>query len=419
VRLNAKRRQGLEGKRGSALALAAISLVVLLAMAGLAVDLAMLYVARSEAQRAADAAALAGAQVFAGTGCLASGDCSVLEAPARTAAETIGGQNPVVGQAAEIQDGDVTFNYPKPTDPEVTVVVQRTAERSNAIPLFFMRIFGIGTADVSASATAEASPAGSISCAKPWILPNCDPNQTLTPSGNPNCPAGAGPYAPYFINPDGTVNSAALGETISLKPGQPKDAPAAGQFYPIFVPGGFTPSSCPNCAGKGVPPSTGSAWYVENIQCCNSSFLTAGSTQIQTTNGDQQDTVNGVMCLIHQIKNTTTGQDTYPCGNDPTTPYGVGSNSPLLDSSGGTITTGTCVSSSDSVATIPLYDGSALSPGKDTVDIQGFLQVFIISVTPAGPNQGNVTAKILNLIPGNVPPITAGGAPIAVRLIHN
>jgi Putative Flp pilus-assembly TadE/G-like len=429
VQPDAKRRQGLEGKRGSVLTLAAISLVVLLAMAGLAIDLAMLYVARSEAQRAADAAALAGAQVFAGGGCLGLGDCSTQESQARSAAEGVGGQNAVVGQAAQIQDGDVTFNYPKPTDPEVTVVVQRTSARTNAIPLFFMRIFGIDTADVSATATAEAFAGGSINCPKPWILPNCDPNETPTPSGNSNCPPGAGPYAPYFINPDGTVNTAALGETITLKPGQPSDSPAPGKFYPIYIPSGFTPSFCPECAGKGVTPSPGAAWYQENIECCNSSFLQAGTQTVTPTTGNQQGpTGQGVMCLINQIKNTTTGQDTYPCGTDPATPYGVGSNNPLVgtkDANGNSIVPGSCTSASNSVITVPLYNGSSLCPGAkncpttNTVDIQGFLEVFVVQVTPSGPNQGNVTAYILNLVPGNAPVISAGGGAIKVRLIHN
>jgi uncharacterized membrane protein len=52
------------GERGQTIILVAVSLVSLLAMAALAIDVVTLYVARSEMQRAADAAAIAGAKAF-------------------------------------------------------------------------------------------------------------------------------------------------------------------------------------------------------------------------------------------------------------------------------------------------------------------------------------------------------------------
>src|SRR4051794_23765629 len=57
-----------ENERGQTLLLACVSMIVLLSMAALAVDVSMFYVARTEAQRAADAAALAGATVFSTSG---------------------------------------------------------------------------------------------------------------------------------------------------------------------------------------------------------------------------------------------------------------------------------------------------------------------------------------------------------------
>ena len=53
---------------GQTIILVAISLVSLLAMAALAIDIVTLYLARSEIQRAADAAALAGAKAIADSG---------------------------------------------------------------------------------------------------------------------------------------------------------------------------------------------------------------------------------------------------------------------------------------------------------------------------------------------------------------
>jgi uncharacterized membrane protein len=49
-------------ERGQTMIFVAISIVSLLALAALAIDIVTLYVARTEIQRAADAAALAGAK---------------------------------------------------------------------------------------------------------------------------------------------------------------------------------------------------------------------------------------------------------------------------------------------------------------------------------------------------------------------
>ena len=70
------RNHGAGGERGVTLVIFAFFIVFLLGVAALAIDLGLLYVARSEAQRSADAAALAGANVFATSGCTSvSGGC--------------------------------------------------------------------------------------------------------------------------------------------------------------------------------------------------------------------------------------------------------------------------------------------------------------------------------------------------------
>src|SRR3984885_8373570 len=60
-------------QRGATLVMVAASLVVFLLLAGLAIDLVALYLGRSEAQRAADAGALAGAQQFVLSGFTSGG----------------------------------------------------------------------------------------------------------------------------------------------------------------------------------------------------------------------------------------------------------------------------------------------------------------------------------------------------------
>src|SRR5439155_17988495 len=55
-------------ERGVTILLVAIAMMALLAMAALAIDIVTLYVSEGEAQRVADAAALAGAKVFVSSG---------------------------------------------------------------------------------------------------------------------------------------------------------------------------------------------------------------------------------------------------------------------------------------------------------------------------------------------------------------
>src|SRR5271170_6289309 len=55
-------------QRGQTILLIAVSMVSLLAMAALAIDVVTLYVARTEIQRSADAAALVGAKAIADSG---------------------------------------------------------------------------------------------------------------------------------------------------------------------------------------------------------------------------------------------------------------------------------------------------------------------------------------------------------------
>ncbi len=57
-------RRTVGNRRGAALAIVAVSLVVILGMGALVVDMGMLMKQREDAQRAADAAALAGASAF-------------------------------------------------------------------------------------------------------------------------------------------------------------------------------------------------------------------------------------------------------------------------------------------------------------------------------------------------------------------
>src|SRR5713101_4888357 len=86
-------------ERGMTLFMVAAGLVVLLGMAELAIDLASLYVARNEAQRAADAGALGGAKAFVDSGCISggAGAATTFTNLAKSRAVAAAGQNSVGG----------------------------------------------------------------------------------------------------------------------------------------------------------------------------------------------------------------------------------------------------------------------------------------------------------------------------------
>src|SRR5256885_8953459 len=149
-------------ERGSTLLLAAFALVILLGMGALAIDVATLYVARTEAQGAADAAALAGAKVFVDAGCSNAGTCDGFKPQARTQAKAVGDANEVFGQLANIADTDVAFPASDTRDPVIQVTIRR------AVPTFLagalQRFLGSSgsSSNIVAKATAEAfNPSGS------------------------------------------------------------------------------------------------------------------------------------------------------------------------------------------------------------------------------------------------------------------
>lgn len=148
------------GERGQAMPLVAVGIVVLIGMLATAVDLGMLMTARTEAQRAADAAALAGA------GSLIPNPAN--QDVARGVAIEYAARNEVHDAPADVREGDVTF----PADERIQVVVRRTEERGNPVPTIFARILGFDAVDVSAEAEAEIVPARVVGCLLPVTIPD-------------------------------------------------------------------------------------------------------------------------------------------------------------------------------------------------------------------------------------------------------
>lgn len=406
---------------GSVLLIVAAAMMFLLAISALAIDLANFYLARAQAQRAADAAALAGASEFVQSGCLTTG-CSAgggQELPARQQAEAVGNHNYIAGQFAEIKDGDIAFSYPNPCEPQITVIAGR------AVPTLFAKVFGINTVNINAQATAEAynSACGggaqvAVSCVKPFLVPNCAP--VLGNHGaNGKC---VDPSAGYFFYPGtpGAVNQIEQpsNKLIGMK-WQLHSEAGPSQWYLV----GF----------NDAPPSSGAALGDHILQCTAPQYSCA--TKLTTANGNMVGKVTApIEDLIHangqglgqgQDSIDTTSVSGYGLDGTSVFPITGGSNNPKPELVGNIHLT---YSQSPSVVSIPVYQGGELPPGGTDVRIVGYLQVFIQDVIHNGQDD-YVDVVILNATPvdcssgtGSPPPgstvVSSSGSTIPIRLIR-
>jgi len=149
------------GERGVTMVFVALAMVAIIAMAALSIDVITLYLAREEAQRSADAAALAAARFLSLSG--VTGDPLYSQvtfwqtacAEARQAAQAVVNQNTIGRGPADIVT--VTFLYNGVTtdcsggaafaiNPQVKVDVTR-----QGLPTFFSRIWNRSVSSVSAT----------------------------------------------------------------------------------------------------------------------------------------------------------------------------------------------------------------------------------------------------------------------------
>jgi Flp pilus assembly protein TadG len=404
-------------EQGQTIVLVALSIVTLLAMAALAIDVVTLYVARSEMQRAADAAALVGAKAFVDSGVTTDPTNTNLQTLAQNMANAginaIVQQNKVAG-VAPVLVGTPTFDFTtRPGNPQVTVTVQRTD-----LPTFFARIWGTRLAAVTASATAEAyNPSNwqtttgisvAPKCVKPLLIPNLDPNR----AGAPFITVATGVVAPGVVG-EGPFTLKDACPNGSATCGPPVPTPTAGQYLPAKTEPDPTKDLCPSCKG--------SSDIEQSIECCDFIVYSCGGTPatpnatVDTTisgNTSQQDIRNGVQCLIHDPS-----QDTLDTTNF------LSNSGPMQITAGSGPLAGKLVTTSSSIATLPIFDTASLNAATGQVTVVGFLQVFIDPQATALPGNADIPVTILNVVGcGNTAGTTAvsggGASAIPVRLIH-
>jgi Flp pilus assembly protein TadG len=468
-----------KSERGVTIALVAIAMVSMIAMAGLSIDVGTLYQASAEAQRVADAAALAAAQTISASGITGAGTpgndtaswqqiCGGGTSIATETAVAVAQQNVVGG--IPVPSGSITVNYSvgNPAgaaqadcstlgagfgvNPVVTVKVTQSG-----LPTYFSRIWGRTGSTVGATASAEVfNPSGSNAyasggevvpvqprCVKPMMIPNFDPLNPGTCTGttcNPLVSTSNGSITNQGILAEG---AGVIGETFWVTPDCLHNRPTCflrsnppqanigtgGRVPPLpnldYLPGQtlYSSAAVPACASGGDN-------YEQAIAGCDQS--TAYQCGVQTANVVDTsenpatgDTTDGAQCLIHQA---TTNNDTLTAlGQDvlqpqwakpPTYPFQIqaGTSNPL------TAVQGSLVSSSTSIASLPIYDSAAVTnfPAGTTtqVTVIGFLQVFINYVD----GNGNMNVTVVNVAGcGNgTNPVSGpvfGTSPVPVRLI--
>jgi len=168
-------------KRGGTIALMSVMLFAMMAMAALAIDLASLRSARSEAQRAADAIALAGAAAFR--------DFPWTEGPtidsANARALNIARQNQVRADTIDVRSPTTTTttymwgSVRVVETPQVTLNIIPDSQKVRAwvrhagVQTFFGGLIGKPYGHVQAMATAWATNDGpTVDCLKPFVIPD-------------------------------------------------------------------------------------------------------------------------------------------------------------------------------------------------------------------------------------------------------
>ncbi len=383
-------------QRGLTLPMTALMIVVLFAFAALAVDVGVGYTARTSAQHAADAAALAGAFTF-----VSQPFSTDPQTTAYNAAVAVAGQNEVMGQP--VNGGFASLAAPCPAggntnwvcvdtaNRRVSVNVARTAATGSPIATYFARVIGRNALDVATVATAEAGKnASGATCVQPVFIPNtivstlgslkaaCDAQQVL-------------------FGKDGNVTAYAQSQynkQMDFRPLNPHQAQAPSQYYTVdYGAGGSTVrctiEHCLNDAECKVD-----AAIVKNFT------LSCGDTINTQPGNDVGNVRTGFTELI-------SSGDTY----DP--------NSGLIDGGSKDTSRQMVLAPVWDDCIDPWYTKGNISPGVQPLKVVGFAKAFV-NPSPVPTPQGQVSATLVQAVSCAGAPANPGTGPFAipVRLIQ-
>jgi hypothetical protein len=371
-------------ERGYVLITVAVLLFVILAFAALAVDIGVASSSRTAAQRAADAAALAGAFTFVNT------PTATQPATAENHATQTALSNSILGEA--IVAGDVTV--------AVDVANQRvTVTITHSQGALFAGAVGENTVDIGATAVAEASTtATGDRCTKPWFIPNTilttDPLCTACTNGQVLIDPSTGQVTAYGLS--------RIGSQFTIKPANPNQTIAPGQFYAIRL-----------------GDSTGGNDYRTNIRTCPRDAIYC-SQSYTTEPGDKIGPTKQGTCEL------VCYDGTQNCNNCPKDTYiGIGQyqqpGSPHGD--------GLVHDTSRALGLAPVINVCQFCPdsfpgGITNLQVVGFAMIFL-----EGTQGNDVIARLISITDcsgggggggggGGVDPPETGPFSIPVRLVR-
>lgn len=380
-------------EEGYTLVIIASLLVVFLGFIALSVDMGVLYSARASAQRAADAAALAGAFSFV------VDPTSPQPATAKAHAVSVAATNKVLGNPVTITTSDA--------DVAVDVAAHRvTVNVTVNQGTFFAQVLGENAATIHVQAIAEASlTATGSNCVKPWFLSNTAlSDQAGIPDPCTACAQGKVLVEKDPDNPGYRVTD--WGKSLiqdglnrfTIKESDPHDALAPGQFYEIDPPGG-------------------ASQYRTSIEQCVTIPFYCGQVKTPLTGDRMGPSIQGVKTLIG-----CPNFDTY------VSPGRYGPGDPPRDTSRSLVTVAVW-----DACNMPGFCPGGNFPSGTTVEIPivGFALVFIEGLVPKGNpaatpdcNGNTVRARLINISAcgavggggGPTPPVGVSGFP--VRLVR-
>jgi len=403
-------REILRDQRGAAIVLVMGAMIAVVSVTALAVDVGKLLTARGEAQRAADAGALAAASAFIDD----PGNAEVVaKARAKQFAElhSVRHQNVLI-----VTDEDVQVDL---VNLRVDVTVRHIGTRANPIPTIFARVFGVDVVDVQAHAAAEAYPAGDLGCLLPLALPDmwqdddgdekwdwddadkdkalddgeyepyraCSFGATAADIVPSDCTGWGGPWR----NEDGLGYDNGpkyeydVGRPVTLKPGNPQRAMQPGWFFPWRPEG-----------------DTGGADYRENITNCidPALFDEDGSVEVDIEPGNMiGPTIQGFEMLV--------GGDSHRWADGCTLGLSSCVTGGALDDD----------DYSERIVHVPLFDPTTvLESGMQAITFTGFASMFIDDIS-----SNDIKARWLRIggsAGSDGEQASQEGLPLAIRLIE-
>jgi Flp pilus assembly protein TadG len=368
-------------EQGMSMVFVSVGFMAFLSASTLAVDVGMLMTARSQAQNAADASALAAAVALTYndfTDRSASG-------PAVSSAISTAAGNTIMGTPVKVLASDVTFVNDLSGQPtRVHVEVARTAARGAGVPTLIASFFGISSADITATAIAETIPANAEKCVKPWTIPDkwieaqtpgwdtSDTFTTMNPSGFPDIfrsVNGSG-YTGYS-------QSGSVGQQLSFTP-EVGATIQPDMYFTLRLPG-----------------SSGSADYKGNITGCESAKMVIGDPLTIETAVSVADTIQAVTDII---------------AADPSAHWNTATKSVVSTKN-----------PSPRVVVVPVYDTLYYESGKKIgiftrLRISNFVGLFVDHVV-GNYFVGYITPTSGLVASGGTPP-PAASFPRAIRLVQ-